>query len=199
MRMIEAAMFEWWRKAELSGDRAGLLAAQDPAASLRLLMKLAGGGDLSNIDTTAFLEQAAEYEAGGDLRSSLLKLQMATFSTHPMPVSRAAHLRRWVDSGSYSRIVSGHYPRRENDADASVSDDARAAAAEYRVAFGQSQDPLVSLLRKAGGNAGDVGGWAGERAGKAARWASDAARGASGAARRVGDPEAGTTDEDDDG
>ena len=184
MRMIEAAMFEWWRKAELSGDRAGLLAVQDPAASLRLLMKLAGGGDLSQIDTTAFLEQAAEYEGGGDLRSSLQKLQMVTFSSHPMPVSRAAHLRRWVDSGAYRRILSGDYPRRENDADASVSDDARAAAAEYRVTFGETQDPLVSLLRKAGGNASDVGAWAGGSAGKAARWASDAARGATGAIRR---------------
>ena len=40
LRAIIAAMFEWWRKAELSADRAGLLAGQDPAASLRLLMKL---------------------------------------------------------------------------------------------------------------------------------------------------------------
>ena len=47
LRAIIAAMLEWWRKAELSADRAGLLAGQDPAASLRLLMKLAGGGDLS--------------------------------------------------------------------------------------------------------------------------------------------------------
>src|SRR3712207_3105247 len=66
LRAIIAAMFEWWRKAELSADRAGLLAGQDPAASLRLLMKLAGGGDLSQIDAAAFLEQAAEYEGGGD-------------------------------------------------------------------------------------------------------------------------------------
>src|SRR4029453_16619151 len=44
---IVAALREWWRKAELSADRAGLLACQDPAASLRLSMKLAGGGDLS--------------------------------------------------------------------------------------------------------------------------------------------------------
>ncbi|MET0426159.1 MAG: M48 family metallopeptidase, partial [Actinoplanes sp.] len=47
LRAIIAAMYEWWRKAELSADRAGLLAAQDPAASIRLFMKLAGGGDLS--------------------------------------------------------------------------------------------------------------------------------------------------------
>ena len=62
LRAIIAALREWWRKAELSADRAGLLAGQDPAAALRLAMKLAGGGDLSEVDTTAFLEQAAEYE-----------------------------------------------------------------------------------------------------------------------------------------
>jgi Zn-dependent protease with chaperone function len=38
LRAIIAAMLEWWRKAELSADRAGLLAGQDPAASLRVLM-----------------------------------------------------------------------------------------------------------------------------------------------------------------
>src|SRR6266498_3249078 len=60
--VISSAMWEWWRKAELSADRAGLLASQDPAAALRLDMKLAGGGDLSEVDTAAFLEQAAEYD-----------------------------------------------------------------------------------------------------------------------------------------
>ncbi|MEK8109586.1 M48 family metallopeptidase [Micromonospora sp. M12] len=85
LRAIIAAMLEWWRKAELSADRAGLLAGQDPAA-LRLLMKLAGGGDLSQVDTTAFLEQAAEYAGGGDLRDSLHKIRMTAWSTHP---------RRW--------------------------------------------------------------------------------------------------------
>jgi len=193
VRVITAAMYEWWRKAELSGDRAGLLAGQDPGASLRLLMKMAGGGDLSQIDTTAFLEQAAEYDGGGDVRDSLLKLRMLTFSTHPVPVSRAAHLRRWIDSGDYRRIIGGDYPRRENDADASVSDD-EAAAAEYRAAFDESQDPLTQLLRRAGGSASDVGGWAGESAGKAARWAGDAARGAARGFRGTGTP-----DGDDDG
>ena len=178
VRVITAAMYEWWRKAELSGDRAGLLAGQDPAASLRLLMKMAGGGDLSQVDTAAFLEQAAEYESGGDVRDSLLKLRMLTFSTHPVPVSRAAHLRRWIDSGAYSTIIGGDYLKREDDADASVSDDVKAAAAEYRAAFDESQDPLTALLRKAGGSAGDVGSWAGGGASKAARWAGDAARGA---------------------
>ncbi|CAM5624332.1 Peptidase M48 domain-containing protein OS=Streptomyces glaucescens OX=1907 GN=SGLAU_11810 PE=3 SV=1 [Streptomyces glaucescens] len=40
---IVTALREWFRKSELSADRAGLLAGQDLQASLRGLMKLAGG------------------------------------------------------------------------------------------------------------------------------------------------------------
>jgi Zn-dependent protease with chaperone function len=173
LRAIIAAMLEWWRKAELSADRAGLLAGQDPAASLRLLMKLAGGGDLSQIDTAAFLEQAAEYEGGGDLRDSFHKLGMTAWSTHPVPVARAAELRKWVDSGDYARILGGDYPRRDSDGDASVTEDVKAAANSYRESFTTSQDPLVGLLRKLGDGAADL---AGTAARGARSWVGDANR-----------------------
>ena len=166
LRAIIVAMYEWWRKAELSADRAGLLAAQDPAASTRLFMKLAGGGDLSQIDTAAFLEQAAEYEGGGDLRDSLHKIGMTAFNHEPFPVARAAELRRWVDSGEYARILGGDYPRRDDDGDASVTDDVKAAAASYRDTFRNSPDPLVKLVRRAADGAADL-------AGSAARGARD--------------------------
>ncbi|MEV6345083.1 M48 family metallopeptidase [Actinoplanes sp. NPDC051851] len=182
LRAIIAAMLEWWRKAELSADRAGLLAGQDPAASLRLLMKLAGGGDLSQIDTAAFLEQAAEYEGGGDLRDSLHKIGLTAWSTHPVPVARAAELRKWVDSGAYARVLEGDYPRRDSDGDASVTEDVKAAANAYREDFATSQDPLVGLLRKLGDGAADL---AGSAAGRAMNWANDAAR----RGRRDDDPE----------
>jgi Zn-dependent protease with chaperone function len=170
LRAIIAAMYEWWRKAELSADRAGLLAGQDPSASLRLLMKMAGGGDLTQIDTAAFLEQAAEYEGGGDLRDSFLKIGMTAYSSHPVPVARASELRKWVDSGEYARILGGDYPRRDGDGNASVTEDVKAAASHYRESFNTSQDPLVGLLRKVGGGAADL-------AGSAARGARDWARG----------------------
>ncbi|WP_127504556.1 M48 family metallopeptidase [Actinoplanes solisilvae] len=173
LRAIIAAMLEWWRKAELSADRAGLLAGQDPAASLRLLMKLAGGGDLSQIDTAAFLEQAAEYESGGDLRDSVHKIGLTAWSTHPVPVARAAELRKWIDSGDYARILEGDYPRRDSDGDASVADDVKAAAASYRESFSTSQDPLVGLLRKLGDGAADL---AGSAARGARGWMGDASR-----------------------
>jgi hypothetical protein len=173
LRAIIAAMLEWWRKAELSADRAGLLAGQDPAASLRLLMKLAGGGDLSQIDTAAFLEQASEYESGGDLRDSIHKIGLTAWSTHPVPVARASELRKWIDGGDYGRILSGDYPRRDSDGDASVTDDVKAAANSYRVSFNASQDPLVGLLRKLGDGAADLAGSAG---GRARTWATNAGR-----------------------
>src|SRR3954466_10859298 len=101
LRAIVAALMEWWRKAELSADRAGLLSCQDPSASLRLAMKLAGGGDLSEGDTAAFLEQAGAVDRAGDLRDSFIKIRMVAGRSHPMPVARAAELRRWIDSGEY--------------------------------------------------------------------------------------------------
>jgi Zn-dependent protease with chaperone function len=170
LRAIIVALYEWWRKAELSADRAGLLAGQDPAAALRAHMKLAGGGDLSEIDTAAFLEQAAEYDRGGDLRDSLLKLRMIAFLTHPLPVARAADLRHWVDEGIYQRILSGDYPRREQDGEASVTADVKAAADEYRRAFNRSQDPLVGLLRRLGEGSTGVGDWVGASASRVRDW-----------------------------
>jgi Zn-dependent protease with chaperone function len=155
IRAIITALREWWRKAELSADRAGLLAGQDPHAALRLSMKVAGGGDLSEVDTTAFLEQAAEFERSGDLRDGLIKVRMVLGRSHPLPVGRAAALRQWIDSGAYGRVLAGDYPRRTEDRTASVSADAKAAADSYREAFASSQDPLMSLVRRWGGGASD--------------------------------------------
>ncbi|BCB81942.1 M48 family metallopeptidase [Phytohabitans flavus] len=194
LRGIIAAMLEWWRKAELSADRAGLLAGQDTAASLRLLMKMAGGGDLTQIDTTAFLEQAAEYDGGGDVRDSLHKLRMTLWSTHPVPVARAAALRQWIDSGGYQRILDGDYPRRDDDATASVTTEMKAAAESYREAFQNTQDPLVGLLRRLGDGATEMGEWAGGAAGRARAWFGAAGEAAARAAREARTPPANGTD-----
>lgn len=169
IRAIILALREWWRKAELSADRAGLLAGQDPNAALRLAMKLAGGGDLSEVDTTAFLEQAAEYDRTGDLRESLIKLRMVVGRTHPLPVARAAALRQWIDSGAYGRVLAGEYPRRDDDRTASTSADVKAAAESYRQAFAESQDPLMNLLRRVGDGASGLGDWVGS----GANWVRD--------------------------
>ena len=155
LRAIIAALFEWSRKAELSADRAGMLVAQDPQVPLRVSMKLAGGASLGKMDTVAFLEQAAEYEAAGDIRDGVLKLMNLERQTHPFSVVRAAEIRRWVETGDYKAIMAGEYPRREDDSKASISEELKAAAKSYRDGFNNSNDPLTQTARSVGK---DVGG-----------------------------------------
>jgi Zn-dependent protease with chaperone function len=158
LRGLIAALREWQRKAELSGDRAGLLAVQDFDPALRTQMKLAGGAHLDEIDVDAFLEQAADYEGSGDLRDGVLKLLNTERATHPFAVVRAAELKRWSESDEYRAIVSGDYPHRDDDDHASFSDSAREAARSYRKRIEESTDPLVGAVRNVGstlGNAAD--------------------------------------------
>jgi Zn-dependent protease with chaperone function len=151
LRAVIAALYEWQRKAELSGDRAGLLATQDPGAALRCHMKMAGGGDLDDLDITAFRAQGDDYLASPDVRDSVLKLLLLENATHPFAVVRSAELQRWVDDGSYTRVLRGDYPRRDDDRNGQLRDDASDAANHYREAFERSQDPLVSAIRDIGG------------------------------------------------
>jgi Zn-dependent protease with chaperone function len=158
LRALIAALREWQRKAELSGDRAGLLATQDLDAALRVTMKLAGGAHLDRIDVTAFLKQAEDYEGAGDLRDGVLKLLNTERTTHPFAVVRAAEINRWANGEEYPRILSGDYPNRADDHTASFSENAREAARTYKKRIEDSRDPLVGAMRGLGtsvGNAAD--------------------------------------------
>jgi hypothetical protein len=163
VRAIMAASMEWSRKAELSADRAGLLATQDPATAFRVHMKLASGGHLEDLDHTAFFAQGTEYDASDDLRDSVLKLLLVEARSHPFAVVRASELRRWIDSGSYTTVLSGVYPRREADADAKVSEAAQEAARSYSDAFRQSQNLLGKFVHEAAGVVGSVKVWLDDR------------------------------------
>jgi hypothetical protein len=138
---------EWFRKSELSCDRAGLLAGQDLDASRRVLMKLAGGAQLSELNPDAFREQAQEYDAVPDLRDSILKILQLQGTTHPFAVVRFAELDYWATHGEYDRILGGDYPRRDNDGNASVTEEVRNAAKSYQESWSRSQDPLIGIFR----------------------------------------------------
>ncbi|MGW3244795.1 M48 family metallopeptidase [Streptomyces sp. NPDC001070] len=110
---LELGLYDWARKSELSGDRAGLLVGQDIEAAVRTLMKLAGGSRSEDLNPQAFLEQATEFEINTTgVKHRLIKWLMPT-TTHPLLVVRAAELDRWVRCGDYGRIVhDGDYPLR---------------------------------------------------------------------------------------
>ena len=138
---------EWFRKSELSCDRAGLLAGQDVDAARRALMKLAGGAQLSELNPDAFREQAHEYDAVPDMRDSILKILQLQGNTHPFSVVRFGELDYWATHGEYERILGGDYPHRDTDANASVGDEVKSAARSYQESWARSQDPLIGVFR----------------------------------------------------
>ena len=170
LRALIAALREWDRKSELSGDRAALLATQDLDACLRVHMKTAGGAHLDRIDIDAFLEQAGDYERAGDLRDGVLKLLNTETTTHPWSVVRAAEITRWSETDEYRAILEGDFPLRADDKDASFTDNAREAARSYKKRMDESTDPLVSAVR-------NIGSTVGTAAESVADWFARAARG----------------------
>src|SRR5437879_2525427 len=114
---IQLALLEWFRKSELSSDRAGLLGCQDPTASLRVNLKFAGGGDMSQMDLNAFLMQAKEYEEAGGALDRIFKILGVLGRSHPFNTVRAAELQRWIEEGHYDRVLRGEYTRRGPDAE----------------------------------------------------------------------------------
>jgi Zn-dependent protease with chaperone function len=153
LRGIIWGLEEWYRKSELSCDRAGLLASQDPAAAKRVLMKLAGGARLSELNSDAFMEQAHDYDAVPDVRDGLLKLLQLQGNSHPFAVTRFAELSRWIDSGEYERILAGNYPRRDTDSTTTIGEEVRNAAKSYQESWNRTEDPLVGMFRGAADSA----------------------------------------------
>jgi Zn-dependent protease with chaperone function len=157
LRVIIAGLEEWYRKSELSCDRAGVLASQDPAAARRALMKVAGGSRISELSPDAFLQQAKEYDAVPDVREGLLKLLQIQGTTHPLAVIRFAELDRWVADGAYQEILSGNYPRREEDSQTKMGDEFLAAAKSYQESWNRSEDPFIGLVKSAAETAAGAG------------------------------------------
>jgi Zn-dependent protease with chaperone function len=149
LRAIIWGLEEWYRKSELSCDRAGLLASQDPEAARRALMKTAGGSRLGELSHDAFHQQAHEYDAVPDVREGLLKLLQLQGNTHPFAVVRFAELDRWANGDDYREILAGNYPRREDDATANLGDEIKSAAKSYQDSWSRSADPLIGAVRGA--------------------------------------------------
>jgi Zn-dependent protease with chaperone function len=155
--VIITMLQEWFRKSELSCDRAGLLVGQDLEAGMRSLMKMAGGAHLEEMNPLAFLDQAREYESGGTIKDSFLKLMLVKDRSHPITSLRALELTRWVEGGDYRRILAGDYPRREDDRDASFREEAKSAGDSYVNTVKNSTDPLFTKLRSFADDASGVG------------------------------------------
>ena len=143
------ALKEWDRKSELSADRAGLLVVQDPKVSNTVLMKLAGGKSLDEMDLNEFIKQAEEYDASGDILDGLYKILNVLNQSHPFPVLRVQAIQRWVADGEYEKIKGGEYPKR-TEAEEDVANDFSEASKAYREDLKNSKDPLAKVVSDIG-------------------------------------------------
>lgn len=147
---IQLALLEWSRKAELSSDRAGLLATQDPVASMRVFLKLAGGGSAAETDLDAFMEQARAYETMGGPMDKVYKVLNTLSLTHPFHTLRAAELQRWISDGAYDTIVQGQYTHRgEEEERRSVTEDIGEAAAHYARSARDTVGDVTDAVKRA--------------------------------------------------
>lgn len=147
---IKVALLEWYRKSELSADRAGLLASQDPPAAMRVFLKLAGGGDMKEMDLEAFLRQAEEYESKGGALDTVYKILNTLGATHPFHTLRAAELKRWIDRGAYQDILDGKYVRRgAEERQRPLAEDLEEAAAHYASEAKKTVGQVADAARRA--------------------------------------------------
>jgi Zn-dependent protease with chaperone function len=105
---LQDQMMRWVRSAELTCDRAALLATQDPNIIMSVLMKLTGGSPqlAAQLNLDAFIDQAREYDIASqtDLGRTFRQMQTAQLS-HPLPVLRAREVDRWAKSPDYQGLL----------------------------------------------------------------------------------------------
>ncbi len=109
-RGLAFALYEWYRCAELTSDRAALLCVQDLEPARSTFMKLAGGTTrlAAEMDRDEFLRQIREYEEVD--RSTLdkaYKVLLTVQRTHPFAMQRAKELESWYEGG-YAQLVDSH-------------------------------------------------------------------------------------------
>src|SRR5207249_11938954 len=84
---------------------------------LRDSRTFAGGGEMSEMDLSALLMQAKEYEEAGGALGRVFKILGGLGRSHPFSTVRAAELQRWIEEGRYDRVLRGEYTRRGPDAE----------------------------------------------------------------------------------
>lgn len=141
-----AALFEWFRKAELTCDRAGLLVAQNLETCYRLKMKFSGGRRIDQMSIEEFFKQADEYDRHGDIIDSVYKILNNWQATHPHSVSRMRELQRWHDKGNYNDILKGDYITRDSEKHADMAKTWSNAFKNIKKDIDESGDNLAKIM-----------------------------------------------------
>ena len=117
---IRRALLRWSRCAELTADRAALLASRDLGACIGTMVTFAGGNRpgtsrRTQLQLGPFIRQCrelAKVEASQTIGRALGNY-LAMDRTHPHVAWRVMHLLQWAEHGTYLEIISGNYARRQ--------------------------------------------------------------------------------------
>jgi Zn-dependent protease with chaperone function len=156
---LQLLLFDWYRKSELSADRAALLGTQDLEAVQQTLLWFAGSNSCIGRELSAecFCRQAEEFRAAVERRRegglvdrmgyllSGMMLQQA-LSPHPWPAVRLHEITQWAASDEYRRLLAGHYDEPAENAAPPTTDAATASPAS-------SVTTYVTQLGKSAGSA----------------------------------------------
>lgn len=154
LQAVLYVLLEWYRCAELSCDRAATIVVDDPLATCRVLMNVAGGG-VKDLNLDAFLTQAGDYAETEDLMSRPGRWLTELNRTHPYTVRRVGELMRWVQEGELDRIRAGSYVRRGQEPP--PNEQFKAATEHYRKRFTEILDRAAGGVQKI---AGQFSSWA---------------------------------------
>jgi Zn-dependent protease with chaperone function len=128
-------LFDWYRKSELTADRAALLATQDVDIVKKTILHLAGGSSsiANELDITVYMDQADEFtdimkkkREGSSIEKmsflfSSFMLQHAG-STHPWPAVRLKEIEKWTGTEHYNMIIEGEYEKASEITNSVVTD-----------------------------------------------------------------------------
>jgi Zn-dependent protease with chaperone function len=106
---IQTALLDWYRKSELTADRAAVAYLRNPEPMQRALFHIIGVPKWmpGNISYTAFAEQAEEFDSlsGSSRWDRYLARDLESGSTHPIPAVRVRDLTAWAQSDTYKQLL----------------------------------------------------------------------------------------------
>jgi hypothetical protein len=107
---LQIPLLQWRRKADLSRDRAGLLACQNYEEAMRMLMLYAGvdRNTENTIKIEDFMQQAVDFRNSSGGIEHAGKYLMTLFQSSSWVIERAAELFNWYETGEYDQVMIQH-------------------------------------------------------------------------------------------
>lgn len=106
---IKMPLMNWYRIADFTADRVGLLCCQDIRVALSTMIKMAGlpKSYYGQIDINSFIFQARDFKVNFSTNlDKVMKFISNNGTFHPWLVLRASELLDWYESGVYNTIIN---------------------------------------------------------------------------------------------